>query len=166
MLTEKIKNGALVTPALGLLPCYSLQWCHLIHWQLNCLSKAYSNIKEYFKAWHHWLFARGIHQWSVDSPNKGPVMWKTFLCDDVIRCCPVPCLFWAQMTYFQSTKPAIRHTVIDNQYVTISRASGDQYGKLFVSTHFRDSKQHTSFCNGVCVRNYMMAPHLRCRIDI
>ena len=28
------------------------------------------------KAMHHWLF--GVHQWPVDSPHKGRVMWKVF----------------------------------------------------------------------------------------
>ena len=29
-------------------------------------------------------FVRGIHRWPVDSPHKGPVMWKMFPFDDVI----------------------------------------------------------------------------------
>ena len=29
-------------------------------------------------------FVRGIHQWLVDSPHKGPVTWKMFPFDDVI----------------------------------------------------------------------------------
>ena len=39
--------------------------------------------------WHHSciqlaLCDRGIPRWLVDSPHKGPVMWITFLCNDVI----------------------------------------------------------------------------------
>ena len=33
---------------------------------------------------HYWPFVRGIHQWLVDSPHKGPVTWKAFPCRDVI----------------------------------------------------------------------------------
>ena len=29
-------------------------------------------------------FLRGIHQWLVDSPHKGPVMWKTLPSHDII----------------------------------------------------------------------------------
>ena len=29
-------------------------------------------------------FVRGIHQWLVDSPHKGPVRWKIFPLDDII----------------------------------------------------------------------------------
>ena len=29
-------------------------------------------------------FVRGIHQWLVNSPHKGPVIWKIFLFDGVI----------------------------------------------------------------------------------
>ena len=31
-------------------------------------------------------FVKGIHQWPMDSPHKGPVMWKMFPFDDVIMC--------------------------------------------------------------------------------
>ena len=36
-------------------------------------------------------FVRGIHQWPVDSPYKGPVMWKMFPFDDIILCLRVSC---------------------------------------------------------------------------
>ena len=29
-------------------------------------------------------FVRGIHQWPVNSPHKGPEMWKMFAFDDII----------------------------------------------------------------------------------
>ena len=32
----------------------------------------------------HWPFVRGIHQWSVNSPHKGPVTRKMFSFDGVI----------------------------------------------------------------------------------
>ena len=32
-------------------------------------------------------FVRGIHQWPVNSPHKGPVTWKMLPLDDVIMCC-------------------------------------------------------------------------------
>ena len=36
------------------------------------------------KATIYWPFVRGIHQWMVDSPHKGPVMSKGFCCHDDI----------------------------------------------------------------------------------
>ena len=36
------------------------------------------------KAPHHWCFVKGIHQWPVASPHKGPVMQKGFKCHDVL----------------------------------------------------------------------------------
>ena len=32
------------------------------------------------KASHYWPFVGGIHQWLVDSPRKGPVMWCFDVC--------------------------------------------------------------------------------------
>ena len=32
-------------------------------------------------------FVRGIHRWLVNSPHKGPVMWKMFPFDDVVMKC-------------------------------------------------------------------------------
>ena len=43
-----------------------------------------ANNKENIKATHHWPFVRGIHRSPVDSPHKGPVMRRAFLCNDVI----------------------------------------------------------------------------------
>ena len=34
------------------------------------------------------VFMRGIHQWPVNSPHKGPVTWKMFPFDDVIMIMP------------------------------------------------------------------------------
>ena len=42
-----------------------------------------TQIKETIKAPRHWPFVWGIHRWSVNSPHKGPVMWKMFPFDDV-----------------------------------------------------------------------------------
>ena len=45
-------------------------------------------VAAYFKvninAPHYCSFVRGIHQWLVDSPQKGPVMQKLFPCHDII----------------------------------------------------------------------------------
>ena len=37
-----------------------------------------ANNKEDIKVPHHYSFVRGIRQWPMDSPHKGPVMRKTF----------------------------------------------------------------------------------------
>ena len=55
------------------------------HWHLNCFIQQhvqYKN-KENAKALHHWPFVRGIQQWLVDSPHKGPVMKKAFPCHGI-----------------------------------------------------------------------------------
>ena len=71
-----------------------------IHWQLDCLFNScplwyqrkhqstvnftvcstvvHSDIKGNIKALDNWPFVNGIHWWPVDSPHKGPVMWKVF----------------------------------------------------------------------------------------
>ena len=59
------------------------------HWQLDCLFKEFCSIwqqrkyQEYF-----WSFVSGIHRWTVDSPNKGPVMLKAFAFDNVLVAFP------------------------------------------------------------------------------
>ena len=56
------------------------------HWHLNCFIQQhvqYKN-KENANALHHWPFVRGIQQWLVDSPHKGPVMKKAFPCHGII----------------------------------------------------------------------------------
>ena len=40
-------------------------------------------------------FVRGIHQWPVNSPHKGPVAWKMFPFDDVIM------EAWTNVSYLQ-----------------------------------------------------------------
>ena len=45
---------------------------------------AQSDIKGITKVLHHWPFVKGIHQWPVDSPPKGSVMWKVFPLHKVI----------------------------------------------------------------------------------
>ena len=39
-----------------------------------------------YQSQHYWPFVRGIHQWLVDSPHKGPVNQKAFPLHDVIMC--------------------------------------------------------------------------------
>ena len=66
----------------------SLQWCQMsvkVSQNTNNCSSAYA-------IWHQikpqnsalLFFVRRIHRWPVDSPRKGPVMWKTSLCHDVL----------------------------------------------------------------------------------
>ena len=59
----------------------SLQWRHIEHASQITLSST--------DQWKHQCsaslaFVRGIHQWPLDSPHKGPVMRKMFPFDDVI----------------------------------------------------------------------------------
>ena len=48
--------------------------------QLFVQKLVWVNTKDNVKAPHSWLFVRGIHRWPVDSPHKGPAMWKVFPC--------------------------------------------------------------------------------------
>ena len=66
----------------------SYQWSTLVAGLTNtllnsstvCSDKQHRNMK----ALHYWPFERGIHQWLVDSPHKGPVMQKAFPCYDIM----------------------------------------------------------------------------------
>ena len=71
--------------------CVTLLWCCMSTWYLFSLGtwlfvepflQAY--IKDSIKDAHYWPFVRGIHQWLVDSPHKGPVMHEAFACHEVI----------------------------------------------------------------------------------
>ena len=69
-------------------PHYSdIRW-ELLHLQplatwLLAQQLVQANNKEVMLAPHYWPFVRGIHWWPVDSPHKGPVMWKALPCHDV-----------------------------------------------------------------------------------
>ena len=43
-----------------------------------------ASIKATLKLCTTWLLLRENHQWLVDSPHKGPVMWIVFSCHDVM----------------------------------------------------------------------------------
>ena len=69
---------------------WPLQCCHIsitmsqITGNLTVCSEVFqSNNKGCIKAPHHWPFVKGIHWWPVDSPHKGPVMWKVFSYHDI-----------------------------------------------------------------------------------
>ena len=47
-------------------------------------STACSGYKANTEPSHYRPLVRGIHRWPVDSPHKGPVIWKAFPCHDVI----------------------------------------------------------------------------------
>ena len=73
-----------------------LQWRHNTldgvsnHRRLHCLLKRLFMCRSKKKQSSASLtYVRGIHRWSVDSPNKGPVMRK-FPFDDVIMCISWP----------------------------------------------------------------------------
>ena len=84
------------------IPCYLLQTeCNtkLLHYndvimsamtsQVTSLAIVYSTVYSGTDERTHQssaslAFVRGIHQWPVNSPHKGPVSWKMFPLDDVI----------------------------------------------------------------------------------
>ena len=51
-------------------------------WYLNAMQP---DIEEIPKSSHCWPIVRGINQWLVDSPHRGPVMFKAFPCHHVIQ---------------------------------------------------------------------------------
>ena len=55
------------------------------HQQSNCFFQQLSqaNNKEITKDLYYWPFVMRIHQWLVDSPHKGSVMWDMFPCHDI-----------------------------------------------------------------------------------
>ena len=59
------------------------------HWQLNCFFNRLFRLPSK-KTWKSSLLVccGHIHWWSMDSPHKGPVMWKAFPCHDFI-------MFWS-----------------------------------------------------------------------
>ena len=53
--------------------------CVSNHRKIDCFfNVVWSNHVENTNAPHHWSFVSGNHRLSVDSPHKGPVMWKHF----------------------------------------------------------------------------------------
>ena len=58
----------------------------LIHLPPSCLFRSLHKLasKETMKVPHHSPFVKGIHQSQMDSPHKGPVLWKLFPFYDVI----------------------------------------------------------------------------------
>ena len=67
-------------PLIG--PWNTLQWCHnesdgvLNHQHLNCLLKHFfMRRSKKYQSSKSLAFVRGIQQWLVDSPHKGPVTW-------------------------------------------------------------------------------------------
>ena len=55
------------------------------HWQLDCLhNNLFRLTRKNMKDPYFWIFVKGIHQWPVDTPQKGQVMWKAFLGHDFI----------------------------------------------------------------------------------
>ena len=63
-------------------PCYSnVKWPqrHLNWTAYKLLVQQFAQaIKGNIKAPDHWPFVKGIHQWLVESPHKGPLMRKVF----------------------------------------------------------------------------------------
>ena len=42
------------------------------------------SITESNEVLHYWPLVRGIHWWPVNSPHKGSVIWKVFLCHGLV----------------------------------------------------------------------------------
>ena len=51
-------------------------------WDLNAMQPDIEEIPKYS---HCWPIVRGINQWLVDSPHRGPVMFKPLPCHHVVQ---------------------------------------------------------------------------------
>ena len=78
---------------------------------LDCFIQPFvqAQIKENIKAPRHWSFVRGIDQWPVETPHKGPVMWKMFPFDDVIVYCRITIIWATEINSFWPTDVIWRH---------------------------------------------------------
>ena len=79
-----------------------LQWHHILRWHygdangrdgvsnhqsLNLLNRLLRRSSKKTLNSASLAFVRGMHRWPVNYPSKGPVTWKMFPFDDVIRSC-------------------------------------------------------------------------------
>ena len=62
--------------------------CLITWFCYQMIAKPACSVQHYWKrqSLHYWPLMRGIHWSSVDSPHKGPVMWKAALRHDAIMC--------------------------------------------------------------------------------
>ena len=86
--------------------------------------------KENNNAQHHWLCMRGIHQWLVDSPYKGPAMWELFQRQDAIM--RMPCM---ALVVADGLAPD-RCQVISNHHDDFEQALSSSSSSLFLSFLF------------------------------
>ena len=84
----------------------NLQWrhnerdCVSNHRRLDCLPNRFSRVDQRnHQSSASLAFVRGIHQWPVNSPHKGPVTRKMFPFDDVIMANRGPCRWFWGRTY-------------------------------------------------------------------
>ena len=98
--------------------------------------------------WKHfpryWSFVRGIHRSPVNSPHKG--QWRGALMFSLIC---------ASINAWVINREAGELTLHRAHYDVIVMTHGEILKWIFVTSHFKGCKQYTSFCGGVCVRNYM-----------
>ena len=68
-------------------PCSSLLWRHNESDRLSNQRSIYCLLnadQRKHQSSASQAFVRGIHQWPMNSPHKGPVTWRTFLFDDIM----------------------------------------------------------------------------------
>ena len=89
LICTQLRGNVLLDPS-SLLTSHE---CHgiLNHWQLSCYNES-------IKSPYYWPFVRGIQRSPLDSPHKGPVIWKAFVCHNIFMMtsclpfsrCPAP----------------------------------------------------------------------------
>ena len=53
---------------------------------------------------HRTEYVKGIHQWPMNSPHKGTVVWKTFPCRAIVKSCSahIVCMCFMMRTIYNS----------------------------------------------------------------
>ena len=112
----------------------TLQWCwnehHDIsnHWHLDCLLNHSGTHQRKRQSSMSVAFVRGTHRWLVESPHKGPIMWKMFPFDDIIMTC------WCQIS---STVPFHWLRMVHHRQLDSSMSWLTHWGRM---THICVSK--------------------------
>ena len=60
---------------------FVIKWSWKHHWQLQSLFNSFARLtsKESWKVCISGPFVKRNHQWLVESPNKGPIIWKVLM---------------------------------------------------------------------------------------
>ena len=154
--------------------CHQMRLCHCndviisaMASQINGLTIVYSNVYSGADQRKHQsstslTFVRGIHRWPVNSPHKGPILWRIFPFDDVI-------LFWKCGEHYNGIKPMYAHGDIIHcsESIVEDNPSGDKEG---ISNKRGMNEKHVKIlsgletqlltAHGMCINNEIINPFI------